>query len=501
METVLEMRGICKAFPGVQALDQVDFSVAPGEVHALLGENGAGKSTLIKILAGLYAPDSGEIFFRGERLTRLKPDQIQARGIGFIHQERTYIPYFTVGETLSLGREPRRRAGLINWKRLYREAEEVLSSTVGLTLDPRTRMSQLTVSERQLVDIARVLLTRPSLIVFDEPTGPLSEGEIQRLFTVIRNLQKQGVTVIYISHRLDEIFQLCDRATVLKDGRKVATLSVTETTPESIVRLMVGRELKEQFPKLSLAPGEPILEVTGLSGGRMVRDINLTLRSGEILALYGLVGAGRTELVRLLFGIDRKSAGTIKIKGRAVQINSPREAIDCGLALLPEDRRGQGLVVEMAVRENITLPNLRLFSRLGLVSRRREQKAVAEFIQRLQIRTPSSNQFVKYLSGGNQQKVVLSKWLCSRAQVLIFDQPTVGIDVGAKAEIYRLIGELAAEGAGVILVSSELPEVLGLADRILVMYRGRIEAELTRAEATPEKLLFYAMGGGVASAR
>ncbi|MDI3280245.1 MAG: ATP-binding cassette domain-containing protein, partial [Bacillota bacterium] len=264
METVLEMRGICKAFPGVQALDQVDFAVAPGEVHALLGENGAGKSTLIKILAGLYTPDSGEIFFRGERLTRLKPDQIQARGIGFIHQERTYIPYFTVGETLFLGREPRRRTGLIHWRRLYREAEEVLSSTVGLAIDPRTRMAQLTVSERQLVDIARVLLTRPSLVVFDEPTGPLSEGEIQRLFSVIRHLRQQGVTVIYISHRLDEIFQLCDRATILKDGRKVATVSVAETSPEAVVRLMVGRELKEQFPKLSLTPGEPVLEVTGL---------------------------------------------------------------------------------------------------------------------------------------------------------------------------------------------------------------------------------------------
>lgn len=500
MDAILIMRGISKEFPGVKALDHVDLSVTRGEVHALLGENGAGKSTLIKILAGLYTRDAGEIMLDGQPIGNLTPEQVQAMGIGFIHQERTYIPYFTVGQTLFLGREPRRRCGLIDWTRLYREAAQALQETLGLEIDPKALMNSLTVSERQLVDIAKALLAKPRLIVFDEPTGPLSESEIERLFGVIRRLKASGVTSIYISHRLDEVFRICDRATVLKDGQNVGTVEVKQINPDTIVSLMVGKELKEQFPKVPTAPREVIFRARNLSRGLAVKDVSFDLRAGEILGIYGLVGAGRTELVRLLFGADRKDSGTIEVNGRAVNIKSPRSAIDHGIALVPEDRRGQGLVVEMAVRDNITLPSLlRGFSRLALVQQAKERKAVDNYVRQLGVKTPSIGQFVKYLSGGNQQKVVLAKWLCSNVRILIFDQPTIGIDVGAKTEIYRLMGELAAKGAGIILVSSEIPEVMGLADRILVMYRGRIEAELSRAEATPDKLLFYAMGGGVAN--
>ncbi|MBC7083478.1 MAG: sugar ABC transporter ATP-binding protein [Firmicutes bacterium] len=498
MAALLEMKGIRKEFPGVVALDGVDFSVVPGEIHALLGENGAGKSTLIKILAGLYTPDRGTVVFRGEQLNGLSPQQVQARGIAFIHQERAYIPYFTVGQTLFLGREPSRGAGLIDWPRLYRKASEELVRILGLEIDPHAPMESLTVSEKQLVDITKALITNPSLIVFDEPTGPLSEGEIERLFAVIKRLKSQGVTVVYISHRLDEVFQICDRATVLKDGKNVTTLEVKDATPDGIVRLMVGKELKEKFPKVVASIGDPILEVSNLCRGHVVRNVSFKLRRGEILGIYGLVGAGRTEMVRLVFGADKKDAGSIMVEGVPVIINSPREAIDQGIALVPEDRRGQGVIVEMSVRDNVTLPSLKGFSRAGFVASRRERAAVQNFVKQLNIKTPGIDHFVKYLSGGNQQKVVLSKWLCGSAKVVIFDQPTIGIDVGAKTEIYRLMGKLVSDGAGVILVSSEIPEVLGLSDRILVMYRGRITAELSREEATPDRLLFYAMGGGVA---
>ncbi|MGE5482652.1 MAG: sugar ABC transporter ATP-binding protein [Bacteroidota bacterium] len=500
MDVILEMKGISKEFPGVRALDRVNLSVARGEVHALLGENGAGKSTLIKILAGLHHRDAGEITFDGRPLGSLTAEEVQDLGIGFIHQERTFIPYFTVGQMLFLGREPRSWNGLIDWGRLYRDAETALQETLGLELDPKALMNTLTVSERQLVDIAKVLLTKPRLIVFDEPTGPLSEGEIERLFGVIRRLKASGVTAIYISHRLDEVFQICDRATVLKDGQNVGTVLVSETNPDAIVGMMVGKELGEKFPKIPSTPGRVIFRARNLARGRAVKDVSFDLRAGEILGIYGLVGAGRTELVRLIFGADRRDAGTLEVDGKQVNVKSPRHAIDHGIALVPEDRRGQGLVVEMAVRDNVTLPSLLSgFSRFGMVRRAQERQTVDEYIRQLAVKTPSRAQFVKYLSGGNQQKVVLAKWLCSNARVFIFDQPTVGIDVGAKTEIYRLMGELAAKGAAVILVSSEIPEILGLADRILVMYRGRVETELDRAEATPEKLLFYAMGGGVAS--
>lgn len=500
MPRLLEMSGICKQFPGVVALDDVDFVVQSGEVHALLGENGAGKSTLIKVLAGLYTPDAGEVTFRGERLNGLPPQGILERGMGFIHQERVYIPYFTVGQMLFLGNEPKSRSGLIDWNELYAQSHTALSSLLGLDIDPRRPMQSLTVSEKQLVDITKILMTDPALIVLDEPTGPLSEEEADRLFAIIRQLKQQGVTFIYVSHRLDEIFKICDTATVLKDGKHVKTTRVAEITADEIVNMMVGRRLEDQFPKSAVPIGDVVFEASRLKSGNHVRDVSFNVRSGEILGIYGLVGAGRTETVRLVFGADHKEAGEIRIDGRAAQINSPRDAVSAGIALVPEDRRGQGVTVGMSVKENISLASLAKFARGGLLRLKEEEKSAAGFVESLSIKTPTIDQLVKYLSGGNQQKVVLAKWMCSKARVFIFDQPTIGVDVGAKAEIYRLIGDLASKGAAIVLVSSELPEVLGLCDRILVMYKGRITAELSRDEATPDRLLFYAMGGGAVDA-
>lgn len=500
MSQLLEMNGICKRFPGVVALDHVNFSVQKGEVHALLGENGAGKSTLIKVLAGLYTPDAGDVTFKGERLNGLPPQRILEHGIGFIHQERVYIPYFTVGQMLFLGNEPKSRSGLIDWNRMYAQAHTALNGLLGLDMDPRTPMQELTVSERQLVDITKILMTDPALIVLDEPTAPLSEEEVERLFEVIRQLKRRGVTFIYVSHRLDEIFKICDRATVLKDGKHVRTVRVADTTADEIVSMMVGRKLEDQFPKSIASIGDVVLEASGLRRGNYVRDVSFNVRSGEIVGIYGLVGAGRTETVRLVFGADRKDAGEIRMDGRAVGINSPRDAVRNGIALVPEDRRGQGVTIGMSVKENISLASLANFARGGFIGFDKEEKSAVSFVRSLSIKTPTIDQLVKYLSGGNQQKVVLAKWMCSKARVFIFDQPTIGVDVGSKAEIYKLIGDLASEGAAIILVSSELPEVLGLCDRILVMYKGEISAELTREEAAPDKLLFYAMGGGIVDA-
>lgn len=500
MPCLLDMADIRKQFPGVVALDGVDLQVEAGEVHALLGENGAGKSTLIKILAGLYTPDCGEITFRGERLNGASPQKILSHGIGFIHQERMQIPYFTVGQMLFLGHEPHKKSGLIDWRRLYDEADRALADTLGAHIDARTPMQHLTVSEKQLVDITKILMTNPSLIVFDEPTGPLSEEEVERLFTVIRNLKSRDITVIYVSHRLDEIFRICDRATVLKDGKRVGTVDVKSSSPDQIVTMMVGRKLEEQFPKTSVAMGPVVIEAENLSRGNAVRGVSFSVRSGEILGIYGLVGAGRTETMRLVFGADHMDSGAIKVDGKAVVIKSPADAVHAGIALVPEDRRGQGILVDMSVKENATLASLNRVSAGGFLRQGAERAVVGDFVNRLSIKTPSPNQLVKYLSGGNQQKVVLAKWMANRARVFVFDQPTIGVDVGAKAEIYKLMGSLAAEGAAVILVSSEIPEITGLSDRVLVMYRGRVSAELSREEAVAEKLLFYAMGGGAVDA-
>lgn len=495
MQDLLEMRGMGKQFPGVMALEGVDFSVRQGEVHALLGENGAGKSTLIKILSGLYTPDCGDIIFKGERINGSSPQKVMAYGIGFIHQERLQIPYFTVGQMLFLGHEPMKN-GIIDWKVLYKDAYSALEKHLGVRIDPKAAMQHLTVSEKQLIDITKVLMAEPSLIVFDEPTGPLSEEEVERLFGVIRKLKAKGVTVVYVSHRLDEIFKICDRATVLKDGKKVGTVDVSSMTPDSIVTMMVGRKLEEQFPKKHVVPGEMALEVENLSRGHMVKGVSFNVRHGEILGIYGLVGAGRTEAMRAIFGADRKDSGTIKVDGKKAEIRSPRDAVKLGISLVPEDRRGQGVIVELPVKDNISLASLKGLSYFGIMKSRIESGKVDEYVKSLSIKTPTVHQLVKYLSGGNQQKVVLAKWLCSKSNIFIFDQPTIGVDVGAKAEIYKLMGLLAEQGAAIVLVSSEIPEVLGLSDRIMVMYRGRVSKELGRTEATAEKLLLYAMGGG-----
>lgn len=495
MQDLLVMKGIGKQFPGVVALVGVDFTVKQGEIHALLGENGAGKSTLIKILSGLYSPDCGSVVFNGEDITGSAPQKVINHGIGFIHQERLQIPYFTVGQMLYLGHEPTNK-GVIDWKKMYSDSSTALEKHLGVHINPRAAMQHLTVSEKQLIDITKILMTSPSLIVFDEPTGPLSEEEVERLFGVIRKLKSKGVTVVYVSHRLDEIFKLCDRATVLKDGKNVGTVEVSESSPDSIVTMMVGRRLEEQFPKKDVHIGDIALEVRNLKRGHMVQDVSFEVRHGEILGMYGLVGAGRTEAIRAVFGADKKDSGTIKVRGKEVNIRSPKDAVKLGISLVPEDRRGQGVIVELPVRENISLASLETLSYLGFMKEKMESGKVNEYVKGLAIKTPTVNQLVKYLSGGNQQKVVLAKWLCSKSDIFIFDQPTIGVDVGAKAEIYKLMGTLAGQGAAIILVSSEIPEVLGLSDRVLVMYRGKVSAELSRSDVTAEKLLLYAMGGG-----
>ena len=447
MPCLLEMTDIRKEFPGVVALDGVDFQVEAGEILPFSVRMGPQVYTDKDLSGTLHARRRDHLPWRAS--DRDDSQKVLARGIGFIHQERVHIPYFTVGQMLFLGHEPRKSNGLIDWQRLYEEADAALASTLGAHIDSRLPMQHLSVSEMQLVDITKILMTEPSLIVFDEPTASLSEEEVERLFAVIRNLKERGVTVIYVSHRLDEIFKICDRATVLKDGKRVGTVDVKKSSPDQIVTMMVGRKLEEQFPKVETKIGKPVLEVTNLTRGNAVRDVSFTVREGEILGVYGLVGAGRTETMRLVFGADPKDAGTIRVDGREVDIKSPGDAVRAGVALVPEDRRGQGVLVDMSVRENTTLASLKSFSSRGFLKLGFEGSAVAGFIKRLAIRTPSSSQLVRYLSGGNQQKVVLAKWMASKARVFIFDQPTIGVDVGAKAEICRLMGELAAEGAAV----------------------------------------------------
>ncbi len=492
---VLEMRGISKTYPGVRALEEVDLVVRRGEVHALVGENGAGKSTLIKILAGAETRDKGRIVIDGQVVTDLTPQKAMALGIGIIYQEFNLVPYLSVAENIFLGREPRGRIpGWIDFKRMYAEAESILHS-LGAHFDVRTPVHQLSVAQQQMVEIAKASSRKVKVLAMDEPSATLTEHELQNLFALIRRLKQQGVAVIYISHRLEEIFEIADRVTVLRDGKKVGTRDVKEVTREELIRMMVGRELREMIPKEPAPLGPPILEVRGLSQRGVLNNISFSVRKGEVVGLAGLVGAGRTELARAIFGADPYDSGEILLEGKPVQIRSPREAIQQGIGLVPEDRKQVGLILSMVVRENITLAGLHQLLNLGFIRRRKEREVALRFIEDLMIRTPSLEQEVKNLSGGNQQKVVLAKWLFTQARVMIFDEPTRGIDVGSKAEIYHLMNRLAKQGVAILMISSELPEILGMSDRILVMHQGRIVGELSREEATQERIMHLATGG------
>ena len=492
----LEMRGIVKQFPGVLALNRVDFDLRPGEVHVLLGENGAGKSTLIKILSGVHTADEGEILLDGRPVHIRTPHDAKALGISTIFQEFTLVPDMSVAENIFLGRFPSLpgAAGFVDWKRMREESAALLRS-LNVEVDPRTPVRQLGVAKQQMVEIAKALSMQARIIVMDEPTAALASAEIEQLFRTIRELKARGVAVIYISHRLEEVRHIGDRATVLRDGEKIGTVPLATTSIDDLIRMMVGRELKEKFPKVEVPRGEEILRVEHLSRPGVLHDISFNLFRGEILGIAGLVGAGRTELARAIFGADPISGGRVLVKGQPVQITSPRDAIRHGLALLPEDRKRHGLVLGMTVAGNITITMLDQFTRAGVMDLRKERSLAQQFVERIRIATPSLDREVRYLSGGNQQKVVVAKWVGAQADIFLFDEPTRGIDVGAKVEVYHLMNELVQKGAGVIMISSELPEILGMSDRILVMRAGRICGMFHRSEATPERILDAAISG------
>jgi ribose transport system ATP-binding protein len=493
MADLVNAEHVNKSFSGVMALQDVQFNLRPGEVHALLGENGAGKSTLMKIISGVYTKDSGDIYINGKKLLHgLTPQSAQAMGIGIIHQELNLCPHLTVAENIFLNREFA-SAGILNEKKQNEKAKMYLK-TLDLDIDPATLVKKLPVSKQQMVEICKTLSMDASIIIMDEPTSALTEKEIEDLFKVIAMLKKEGKGIIYISHRLEELSRIVDRVTVLRDGKYVRTMNFAETNLPEIISFMVGRTLTEKFPKIETTRGEKILEVKNLSSphGVGVKDVSFSLYKGELLAFAGLMGAGRSETIRAISGADKMSSGEVFIDGKLVHIQSPADAITQGLFCAPEDRKRDGLCVKMTLTENITLPSLDIVSKFGVIIKRLETQKTGEMVKNLRIKTPSLDQYVRNLSGGNQQKVVVGKWLMRNAKVVVFDEPTRGIDVASKIEIYNIINELKRNGIGVMFVSSELPEVLGMADRILVMCNGRITAELNARETNQEEILKYA---------
>lgn len=493
MEKILEMKNISKAFYGVQALANVDFSVLRGETHILLGENGAGKSTLVKILSGAYHKDAGEIFFDGEPIEISTPLDAQRKGISIIYQEFNLIPGLSVAENIFLGREPVKGNKLINWRVLNEDAKAILDK-LHADVSPTALVATLSVAEQQFVEIAKALSFGAKLIIMDEPSATLTPAEIDRLFAVIRDLKRAGVSIIYISHHLDEIFEIGDRVTVLRDGELVATDDIKNVTKDMIIRWMVGRDLTNTYPPRTTTPGEVVLEVQNLSRRGELHDISFHLRRGEILGIAGLVGSGRTELVRALYGADPIDRGEIKLHGRTLAIKTPKESIKNGIGFLPEDRKQEGLVLEQSVKNNVTLANLVKVVKNGIISGSAEKAAVDEYVRNLGIRTVNQQVLIKNISGGNQQKVVLAKWLFTDSDILIFDEPTRGIDVGAKYEIYQLMNRLTEQGKSVIMVSSELPEIIGMSDRVLVLHNGRITGEYTRDQFDQELIMKNAAG-------
>ncbi len=491
---IVEMKQISKAFPGVQALDNVDFDCTTGEVHAVVGENGAGKSTLMKILAGAYHPDGGSIFLKGDRVSFASPRDAQRKGIAIIYQEFNLLPDLTVAENIFLGREPQKRMGFIDRSLLYESAEGLLEE-LDMSLDIHTPVSELGVAKQQMVEIAKALSQNADIIMMDEPSAAVSGKELDALFSIIRSLKENGKTVIYISHRIDEIFQIAERATVLKDGKLVGTVKTAEVDKPEIIRMMVGRDLSETFPSRSEeVSAREVLSVQNLSSGSLLKDISFKISAGEILGIAGLVGAGRTELARALFGADPVDSGEVYLNGEKLKKGSPKASISHGVGFITEDRAKDGLVHSLSVRKNLTLAILDRIKRLFYIRERKEKELSSEYSSRFNIIAPSIEQEVRFLSGGNQQKVILAKWIGIEPSLLIMDEPTRGIDVGAKGEVYVLMRRLADQGTAIVMVSSELPEIIGMSDRILVMHDGRIMGELSSDEATEEQILMLATG-------
>ena len=488
----LQMRGICKTYPGVQALSDAALEVRAGEVHVLVGENGAGKSTLMKILSGAESADAGEILVGGTAVHIGSPLEGRQLGISTIYQELSLVPHLTVAENIFLGKAPTRWPGIVDWPKMRREAGRILSG-IGLSIDPDAPVRGLRLAQQQMVEVARALADDARILVMDEPTSALSEREVGQLFATIGRLTSAGVAIVYISHRMEEVFRIGRRVTVLRDGRHVATRDIGGVTAAELVRLMADREVADHYPRRAHERRDELLRVEGLCGGAL-QDVSFVLYRGEILGIAGLVGAGRTRLARAITGADGVERGRIAIRGTTVKIGSPADAARSGIGFLPEDRKQQGLVLPLSVERNVSMSHLSRLSRWGVMDRRRERREAEEAIANLGIRTPGPEQPVLFLSGGNQQKVVLAKWLAAQAEILIFDEPTRGIDVAARQDIYALMNRLVASGAGVIMISSDLPEVLGMSDRILVMRAGAVRLELSAAEATDTRVLHAALG-------
>lgn len=490
--SMLEMKAVSKTFYGVKALDDVHFDLAKGEVHALLGENGAGKSTLMKVLAGIYQPDQGEIKLKGHQVHITSPSTSQRLGISIIHQELNLIPYMTVAENIFLGREPH-KFNFVDFKTMERETIKLLDR-LGLNIKPREKVSKLSIGVQQIVEIAKSLSMNAEIIIMDEPTAVLTERESEKLFAVIHQLKQQGVSIIYISHRLNELKLFCDRMTVLRDGKHVTTQPFEHISEREIANLMVGRELKDLYPEKPMQIGEEILWVEGLSSKPYFNNVSFELKRGEILGFAGLIGAGRTELVSALFGDKSIDSGKVMYRGKEISIRSPLDAVRSGFGFATEDRKHSGLVLDMNVTQNTTLPSLNKVSRYGFIRRGMENKIVQDQVKQLQIKAHRMDRPVKHLSGGNQQKVVLAKWLVAETDLFFLDEPTRGIDVGARSEIYSMISELAKRGKGVIVISSELPELIGLCSRIIVMHQGQVTGVMDHEQASEERIMALATG-------
>lgn len=500
METILRVEGICKSFAGNRVLHDVDFSAEVGRIHALVGENGAGKTTLMNIIGGIHQPDEGMIYFRGEPVSFADPLQAMRRGISIVHQELSLVPNLNVAQNVFISgqtnpmvsREKVNRLGFINWKELYADTRDLFEH-VGIDIEPTTMVSKLSVSMQQLVEIAKAISFDAKVLILDEPTSALSEKEIDRLFTVIRELTTKGVAIVFISHKLDEVFTIADQISVLRDGLMVGTLKKEEATRDEIIRMMVGRHIEDMYPPKSSGIGDVIFSVEGLSRSPYFQDVSFSLQKSEILGFAGLVGSGRTDVARAIFGADKPDSGKITLDGKEIRIGSPNEAIEHGICYLTEDRKTLGLFLKMPVRDNIVSASLDHFmSKIGMLKRRFIKDESMRYVDYMQIRPRNDEVEMISLSGGNQQKSLLAKWLCTQPKVLIADEPTRGVDVGAKAKLHTDLRKMAEEGVGVILISSELPEILGLSDRIVVFREGKVTAVLEGDQATPEEVMKYA---------
>ena len=488
---LMRLHGVRKSFGAVAALVSADLELSAGSIHALVGENGAGKSTLVKIVGGLYRRDSGEFLLEGEGVDFINTREAKAAGIAVIYQEPTLFPDLSVAENIFVGRQPYTRFGRLDRARMRRETVE-LTQRLGVPIDPDREARGLSIADQQVVEIAKSISVGAKVIIMDEPTAALSGVEVDRLMGIARQLRDEGRGLIFISHRFDEVFALCDRITVMRDGEYVATSIASEVTEDEIIRQMVGRSVDNLFPKLDAVIGDPVLEVSHLTSAGVFDDVSFTVHAGEILCFAGLVGAGRSEIARAVFGVDRYNSGSVTVIGAAVPPNNPAAAMRLGMGFVPEDRRKQGLAMATGVQSNITLTIRERLARLGFITSRIEEPSARVWAARLQVKTHALDTDAQMLSGGNQQKVVLGKWLATEPKILIVDEPTRGIDVGTKAEVHRLLSELAGTGVAVLMISSELPEVLGMADRVLVVREGRITAELTRSVATPENVMYAA---------